>query len=430
MAIKLNEKQKKAAENTITGMANLSRNLVSVVNPNVNSTSTRDAARAYDASLATKPAAYAYGNQSALDSAYKAVKNQKPFKYNVDGDALYQQYKAAYEASGKKAMQDTIGQAAALTGGYASTYAQNAGQQAYNDYMTGLNDIIPDLYGAAYDRYNAQAQRNIDLLGIEQARADDDYARYNDAYNRWASENSTAYNRYIDAKNADESRRSTMRSTAQGLVEASVENGIMPSDSLILASGYDPNTVKGLVGQYAQQREDEKADKDYERTQKESETAYSRSQDAWEKCLQVLSTGAMPSKELRKEAGMDDKTAKQIQGYYIAKNDSSGSGRSGSSSSSSGSSPAGGDDSGDDDDDTTPKKKEEDAKKNPVYVPSVTMLTKDEFMRRASNGGYAYNGNTFTNYNDYVDFRVREFYDSGAITADEADELEKYYKNN
>ena len=36
--------------------------------------------------------------------------------------------------------QDTIGSAAALTGGYGNSYAQNAGNQAYNQYLLGLFD--------------------------------------------------------------------------------------------------------------------------------------------------------------------------------------------------------------------------------------------------------------------------------------------------
>ena len=71
----------------------------------------------------------------------------------------YQQYKDHYTQLGKKAMQDTMGQAAALTGGYGSSYTQNVGQQAYISYMQQLGDVVPGLYKLAYDRYQDQGDQ-------------------------------------------------------------------------------------------------------------------------------------------------------------------------------------------------------------------------------------------------------------------------------
>ena len=48
-------------------------------------------------------------------------------------------------------MEDTLGKAAALTGGYASSYAQSAGQQAYNGYLQELAALVPELRQAALD---------------------------------------------------------------------------------------------------------------------------------------------------------------------------------------------------------------------------------------------------------------------------------------
>ena len=60
------------------------------------------------------------------------VLNRSPFTYDMNEDMLYQQYKDSYTRQGKLAMQDTMGQAAALTGGYGNSYATTAGQQTYN----------------------------------------------------------------------------------------------------------------------------------------------------------------------------------------------------------------------------------------------------------------------------------------------------------
>ena len=46
-------------------------------------------------------------------------------------------------------MKDTMGQAAALTGGYGSSYAESSAQQQYDAYLQQLGDIVPELAGKA-----------------------------------------------------------------------------------------------------------------------------------------------------------------------------------------------------------------------------------------------------------------------------------------
>ena len=60
------------------------------------------------------------------------IQNRDDFEYDVSKDTMFQQALSSAMTSGRSAMQDTIGQASALTGGYASTYATSAGNQAYN----------------------------------------------------------------------------------------------------------------------------------------------------------------------------------------------------------------------------------------------------------------------------------------------------------
>lgn len=125
-----------------------------------------------------------------IDDVLKRILNREDFSYDVNGDALWQQYKDQYVAGGQKAMMDTMGQAATLTGGYGNSYAQGVGQQAYQDYMQDLTAKIPDLYQLALDRYNAEGD---DLLTEYQLYADRDaidYDRYlNDIEQaRWGAE--------------------------------------------------------------------------------------------------------------------------------------------------------------------------------------------------------------------------------------------------
>ena len=97
-----------------------------------------------------------YGD--AVKDAYNAFNNREKFTYDLNGDALYQQYKDKYINQGRLAMADTIGQASAMTGGYGSSYATTAGNQAYQSQLQNLNDIVPQLYQMAYDRYNQEGE--------------------------------------------------------------------------------------------------------------------------------------------------------------------------------------------------------------------------------------------------------------------------------
>ncbi len=91
--------------------------------------------------------------QDQLDQVIDRINNREEFSFNLDGEALYQQYKDKYIQQGKMAMEDTIGQASALTGGYGNSYAQMAGQQAYQKSMDDLNAVVPEIYQVAVDRY-------------------------------------------------------------------------------------------------------------------------------------------------------------------------------------------------------------------------------------------------------------------------------------
>ena len=91
--------------------------------------------------IKNKPGEYQFGNQAQLDDIINRIFNREDFSYDLNGDMLYQQYKDQYTTQGKLAMMDTMGQAAAMTGGYGNSYAQTAGQQAYQGYLQQLNNM-------------------------------------------------------------------------------------------------------------------------------------------------------------------------------------------------------------------------------------------------------------------------------------------------
>lgn len=70
----------------------------------------------------------------------------------------YESLVKRYQGKGQKAMDDTIGQVAARTGGLASSYAAQAGQQAYGGWMENIENAARSLYDTErqelMDRYN------------------------------------------------------------------------------------------------------------------------------------------------------------------------------------------------------------------------------------------------------------------------------------
>ena len=127
-----------------------------------------------------KPKAYDSAYSNRINQLINQMANRK-FSYDINGDALYQQYKKQYMEQGKQAMQDTMGQAAALTGGYGNSYASSVGNQAYQSYLGQLNDRIPELYQLALDRYNTEGADMQTLYSMMSDQEAQDYGKYRDS---------------------------------------------------------------------------------------------------------------------------------------------------------------------------------------------------------------------------------------------------------
>lgn len=108
------------------------------------------------------------------------ILNRDKFSYDLNSDALYQQYADQYARNGQMAMMDTMGQAAALTGGYGNSYAQAVGQQTYQNYMGQLNDVMPELYSMALNQYMNEGDQLNNQLAMMMQQDEIDYGRYQD----------------------------------------------------------------------------------------------------------------------------------------------------------------------------------------------------------------------------------------------------------
>ena len=150
-----------------------------------------------------------YGQQR--DDALSKLLNREKFSYDVNGDALYQQYRDKYVQQGKQAMQDTMGQAAALTGGYGSTYGQAVGQQQYNAYLQKLGDVVPELYQLAMSRYQMEGDELEKQYAVAKDLYDTEYGQYRDTMLDWQGQRDYLSDRYDNERSYDYSRWSDGR---------------------------------------------------------------------------------------------------------------------------------------------------------------------------------------------------------------------------
>lgn len=150
-----------------------------------------------------KPGEYQSSWQQSLNDVIGRIQNREKFTYDLNGDALYQQYKNQFVNQGQQAMMDTMGQASALTGGYGNSYAQSVGQQTYQGYLQQLNDKVPELYQIALDQYNRETEDLYNQYGLYADREDTDYGRYRDTVSDYNTERDYLTNQYQTERDFD-----------------------------------------------------------------------------------------------------------------------------------------------------------------------------------------------------------------------------------
>lgn len=176
----------------------------------------RQAQQQLEDHMTKAPGQYQSTWQSQLDDMMRKILNREEFSYDVNADQLYHQYKDQYASQGRLAMQDTMGQAAQLTGGYGNSYAQTAGQQTYQGHMQQLNDKIPELYSLALSKYQMEGQELADQYAMLGAREDQEYGRYRDSVSDYYAELDRLINQYNSERDYDYGRYADERDFAYG----------------------------------------------------------------------------------------------------------------------------------------------------------------------------------------------------------------------
>ena len=224
----------------------------SVYNP-ANDAAYQNAMSALETAKQQMPS-YQNSYEAQLKDLYNQITGRDAFSYNMNEDALYQQYKQQYQNQGQLAMRDTMGQAAALTGGYGSSYGQSVGQQQYNAYLQNLNDVVPELYGMAYQQYQDQGnalQQQYSMMG---QLADDEYGKYQDALTQYwqnlnylQNEANTFYNRGMQEAELAYERQQTAYAN---LVDMITQLGYSPSADELEAAGMSDAQFQSYMNYY------------------------------------------------------------------------------------------------------------------------------------------------------------------------------------
>ena len=201
------------------------------------------AARAYrDSVAAMQPEDYTSGFEARLQELYDQIAGREAFSYDPEEDEMYKRYARLYAAQGAAAMEDTMGQAAALTGGYGSSYAQAVGQQAYDRYLGELASLVPELRQAALAEYTQEGKALTDRYGLLRQQESAAYDRWQDTVAQWQKALAQAQSEYDDTAAQDAKSYQTMLKHYQDKAEQ--ERKLSTGGAKLEESGYMADTGK------------------------------------------------------------------------------------------------------------------------------------------------------------------------------------------
>ena len=220
---------------------------------------------------AAKPQEYTSKYGDMLQALVDQINNRKKFKYDFNGDELFKSYADIYGQNAKQASMNAIGNASALTGGYGNSYAEQAGQQAYDETMRQLYDKGLELRDRAYQQYQDELADIYNRYGVISDLDQQDYGRYRDNYSDWLNDRNYYNTNYNNERNFDYGTFSDQRSYDEGVRQfnekqaldqqaqdqsyayqyaiAMLNNGKMPSDDILSKAGLSKEDAKKLLAE-------------------------------------------------------------------------------------------------------------------------------------------------------------------------------------
>jgi peptidoglycan hydrolase-like protein with peptidoglycan-binding domain len=316
-----------------------------VVDPFQYSDTVKEAFAVIDQLKANKPGDWVDPYLDRRMGYLNQYENRGPFSYDFNSDALYNQYKDQYIQQGQMAMMDTMGQAAAMTGGYGNSYAQTVGQQAYNQQLSQLNNVMPELYQMAYNRYNQEGQDLLNMYDLYAGLSADDYGKYRDSVTDYY----TNYGNAMDyATGLADRELNTWTANTNAMIDTWTSNNQLGLDAWAKETGMDleewaaksgwdmdeyMNAINNefTAGQNALDREQKAALDQVRHDEWQAEFDQDGQLAAYDKLAGLITTsGYTPSASELAAAGMTESEAKAYKNYYDSAASSSSTGGNGS----------------------------------------------------------------------------------------------------
>lgn len=229
------------------------------------------------------PGSFEYVSAPTYESRYddtiqdliQQMLDRPDFSYDPSNDPLYQNYRKQYTREGQRATADTLGAAAAASGGIPSSYATTAAGQAGNYYAAQMTDMIPQLQQLAYDQYRNEYEMLLSDLGAVSGAEQMDYNKYQDRLNQYNTDRNFSYGQFLDELNAQSQRRENelseaiyerewqntldqqnyerdqaLRELARSQVDNMISTGTMPPAELLEQAGYSQDYANALSQYY------------------------------------------------------------------------------------------------------------------------------------------------------------------------------------
>lgn len=232
--------------------------------------------------------------QGKIDALTEQILGRAAFEYDPEKDPTYQQYKESYTRNGERAMQDTLGQVSARTGGLASSYAGAAAQQTYDGYMSALADKIPELRQLAYQMYQDEGATQRANLEMLQALEQGDYNKYLTLLGQYNNDRGFDYGIFRDQ-------------VGDSQWQQSFDRGVLESDRDFL---YGVGRDQIADQRYDQEYADSRDDVEWQRLNYTSEQEYER---ALQKAQTLAAAGDFSG---YRDMGYSDEEIAALDGAY------------------------------------------------------------------------------------------------------------------
>lgn len=256
-----------------------------------------------------------------LDDAINSYLTGRGFEYDPMQDKAYQQYRKEFAQNAALARDTSRNTANQLAGGYNPTYADTVADEVYNDRMTNISDAEGTFKGLAQQDYQAQQDKNANVLNLYNTLEGTDYSRGRDTAGDYKNYLNVLANRYSTDRQADANLDSAKNDIYSAKLNGALSNlsGARNAEN----QRYLYNTVSANQAAQNAQAERENAQKiEYEKN-KAAYNAYTKAQKEAKKVqdkedkrrFKAAYDKFVDAYDLKK-AKYDYKVGQLAQGYY------------------------------------------------------------------------------------------------------------------